>query len=54
MSECIPRRINISDQKIQDVDFHNEKGPIYLECDIYQAAILNLLLPKGFKIEQDE
>ena len=26
---------------------------MFLDCDIYQAARLNMILPKGFRIEQD-
>jgi len=27
---------------------------VYVNADIYQASILNLLLPKGYKIESSE
>jgi len=29
-------------------------GPIYVQADLYQASTLNLLLPKGFKLELEE
>lgn len=32
----------------------NGEGPVFINADTYQACYLNLILPKGFKIEVDE
>lgn len=29
-------------------------GFTYIDCDVYQACTLNLMLPKGFKLEQED
>ena len=30
------------------------QGPVYVNCDTYQAAVLNCMLPKGFKLIQED
>ena len=31
-----------------------ESGCVYIDADVYQASCLNMLLPKGFRIEQED
>ena len=38
---------------MSDEDESHIKAPIFIDCDIYQAARLNMLLPKHLKIEAD-
>lgn len=48
-----PRRMILEENEKKKLDLDNQ-GVIYIDCNIYQAAVLNSRLPKGFKIEQDE
>lgn len=32
----------------------NAEAQVILDCDTYQASVLNNKLPKGFKLEQQE
>jgi len=46
-----PRRLDA--QKMEELGLSGD-GPIYVQADLYQASTLNLLLPKGFKLELEE
>ena len=48
-----PRRMILEENEQKNLDLNSE-GVIYIDCNVYQAAVLNTRLPKGFKIEQDE
>jgi len=50
------RRMALEDNQsemLPDDDERHIKEPIYVECDVYQAARLNMLLPKHLRLEQD-
>jgi hypothetical protein len=50
------RRMNLEEGqgKMQSDDEERHiKAPVYVECDVYQAARLNMLLPKHLRLEQD-
>lgn len=39
----------------EDSDIGDEtSGLVYIDADVYQACILNMNLPKGFKIETED
>lgn len=51
------RRMAIGESKVDgqsdDDGLAHVKAPVYIDCDTYQAARLNMLLPKHLKLEQD-